>query len=442
MASITVNFAETIGRIKPMHAVNNGPVHNKRSDQSISNMTLFAEAGIPFARNHDAAFLSNYGGEHIVDVNFIFRDFDADENNPDCYDFHLTDEYIENIVAAGSEVFYRLGSKIEHWTKKYNTLPPTDFGKWARICEHIIRHYTEGWANGFCYDIKYWEIWNEPDLDTDEDANKRTWGGTKAQFFELYDITARHLKSCFPHLKIGGPALAFRLDWAEEFLAQLTAPLDFFSWHRYGTDVAGFGERARQIRALLDRYGFEKTESILNEYNYITGWTGQAYIDSLEAIRGMRGAAFTAAVMCEGQNGCIDMEMYYDARPSNFCGMFDRLIVSRPCKGYYPFRMFNELYRQRGAVEVTGDHADFRAVASSDGNGKGCVLAVHYGKNAQTEPLRICFDGLGEAKTTVGCYLLDAAHDCDKMFEFAFEGGRGEVCLDCPPDTVWLFKIN
>ena len=47
---------------------------------------------------------------------------------------------------------------------------PKDFKKWAVICEHIIRHYTEGWADGFFYDMPYWEIWNEPDLDSDSAA--------------------------------------------------------------------------------------------------------------------------------------------------------------------------------------------------------------------------------------------------------------------------------
>ena len=48
-------------------------------------------------------------------------------------------------------------------------LPPKDFRKWAQICEHIIRHYNEGWADGHKWDIRYWEIWNEADLDS------KTW---------------------------------------------------------------------------------------------------------------------------------------------------------------------------------------------------------------------------------------------------------------------------
>ena len=239
MNTVSVNFANPIGKMKPMHAVNNGPVYKFASDQRITNLPAYKAAGIPYARNHDASFYPTYGGNHAVDVNFIFPDFDADPYDPASYDFVWTDDYVRATEAAGTRTFYRLGSRIEHGPKKYNTLPPKDFHKWAVICEHIIRHYTEGWADGFHYDMEYWEIWNEPDLDKDDAADKRCWGGTEKEFFRLYDIAAKHLKGKFPHLKIGGPALASHVDWAERFLA---------SWMRPWTSSPGMCMHGIRIR--------------------------------------------------------------------------------------------------------------------------------------------------------------------------------------------------
>jgi len=48
-------------------------------------------------------------------------------------------------------------------TYKKHNVPPKDFNKWARICVNIIRHYNDGWAGGYHWGIKYWEVWNEPD---------------------------------------------------------------------------------------------------------------------------------------------------------------------------------------------------------------------------------------------------------------------------------------
>ncbi|MBO4355864.1 MAG: hypothetical protein J5850_03305, partial [Clostridia bacterium] len=265
----------TYGKFKVLNAVNNGPVYKRHAnDQFRSNFEAYKEAKIPYARNHDAAFCADYGGEHGVDISGIFKNFDADPYDPDSYNFAVTDEYILVTLEAGTETFFRLGQKIEHYIKKYDTLPPKDFKKWATICEHIISHYNEGWANGFNLGIKYWEIWNEPDLDWDS-YYKRTWGGTKEQFFDLYEITAKQLKTRFPSLKIGGPALAGNLIWAEEFLCEMqkrNVPIDFFSWHIYTVDPGKLTSKAQKVEALLDKYGYGNAENILNEWNYVRGW--------------------------------------------------------------------------------------------------------------------------------------------------------------------------
>ncbi len=54
----------------------------------------------------------------------------------------MTDMCVANTFSIGCEVFYRLGSRIEHGKKK-DAFPPADYHKWAVICEHIIRHYTD-----------------------------------------------------------------------------------------------------------------------------------------------------------------------------------------------------------------------------------------------------------------------------------------------------------
>ena len=58
---------------------------------------------------------------------------------------------IDQLHQQGVEPFYRLGTTIEnsHRIKTYHIYPPKDYQKWAKICEGIIRHYNEGWADGF-----------------------------------------------------------------------------------------------------------------------------------------------------------------------------------------------------------------------------------------------------------------------------------------------------
>ena len=124
MNTISVDFSKECGIIKPMNAVNNGPAGSQV--RKISNYDLYTAARIPYARLHDTAFAN----EWLVDVHRIFRDFDADENDPASYVFGPTDNYLKNIEKCGTKIYYRLGAAIEHGYR-YGTIPPKDNLKWA-----------------------------------------------------------------------------------------------------------------------------------------------------------------------------------------------------------------------------------------------------------------------------------------------------------------------
>ena len=436
MANLTVDFSTVCGAVKPMHCVNNGPIPG-RGDQTRSNLAEYKAAGIPFARNHDAAFYSGYGGEHTVDVAFIFPDFSRDPEDETAYDFAMTDKYVADTFLAGTETFYRLGAKIEHGVKKYNIHPPADFNKWARICEHIIRHYNEGWADGFRYDLKYWEIWNEPDLDAEPGrTNFRCWSGTPEQFYELYDVTAKHLKACFPGIKVGGPALACRVDeWLDNFISHVkehNSPLDFCSWHIYSTDVHKVVERHQIVRSKLDAAGFTGTESILNEYNYVKGWSDE-FVYSIEQIISIKGAAFTAGAMCACQNAGLDMLMYYDARPCPFNGMFD-FYTLRPLKGYYPFPAFNELYKLGTHCAAASDDDDIFITAASDGKDQRAVMIVYYTDNDKAKSKGITLSGDDFGKYTFK--LLDKHLNLEEIT--IAPDADGDIQIELLPQSVLL----
>ena len=177
MSDIRIDFTNKAGRIKPLHGVNNGPV----CYGSLVNVSkYYKEAGFPFVRLHD----TNWPHPREVDIPQIFPDFSKDPENPENYDFSRTDEYIKSILNTGAEIIYRLGTSIEHTLKKYFIHPPENFEKWARICIGVIKHYNQGWADGFHYNIKYWEIWNEPEyFPNAERASCAMWTGTYEQYF-------------------------------------------------------------------------------------------------------------------------------------------------------------------------------------------------------------------------------------------------------------------
>ena len=405
MDTVTIRGPLENRPIRPLNGVNGGPVtHNFRRDAT----KLFAEANIPLCRLHDIE--GTLGGGKFVDVRNIFPLWDLDENDPKSYDFTFTDEYLKRIADSGAKPFYRLGETIDHGYLKAHVRPPADAAKWARICANIVRHYNEGWADGFYYGIEYWEIWNEPE-------NPPMWTGTQAEFFALYRETANLLKREFPAIKVGGYAscgvyAAFRenpdefyssfLRWIDDFLAFLkapetAAPLDFFSWHIYSADPAEVLAHARYCREKLDAAGFCGTECILDEWNY-------AGKNMFEAMRDMTGASFTAEVMCRMQlTDDTDAACYYDAQPDQLYGGLFLRHTEQPSRTYYAVKAFGKLRALGTQADMTAD-TDLAAAAAADGRTRAALVS-NFGK--ESRPLRFCFPGAKEIRL----YLLDDEHD-------------------------------
>lgn len=418
---IIVDPGEAVGPVKRMNAVNNGPRINNSEQLCTSTTGYFTAANVGYSRNHDAAGSGAYG-EHVVDVSIIFPDFSANPNKPESYDFVLTDRYVKSIFDAGVEVFYRLGQTIENQPlKKYNIYPPKDNRKWAVIAEHIIRHYTEGWADGFHYNIRYWEVWNEPNLEWDNDRWKidpRCWAGSPEEFYDFFEVVVKHLKKCFPDLLIGGPAMSGTDPgvrtvpvWYERLLSEMSSrqvPLDFFAWHIYECDPTIYVDYSNQVRALLDKYGYTGTESFLNEWNYVKGWTDD-YPYSGRIMASPKAAAFVCASMQEGQNCPTDMMMYYDWRPSAlFNGLFD-FRSNAPIWGYWALYSWGRLKSLGTQVKADCNVPDVRVTAARNDEGRLGILVSRYTMdNNLTSAMNVTVSlASGKFDRSVRCHITD-----------------------------------
>ena len=408
--NVSVDFNNITGKIKPMHGIGQPPL------TGIANTMLhyLKEAGIPYSRLHDVG--GPFGQNRFVDIPNIFRNFDADENDPESYDFTFTDIIIEGLMKVDCEPYFRLGVTIEtaHRIKAYRIFPPKDFEKWARICEHIIRHYNEGWADGYHFAIRYWEIWNEPDSCI-KDEIAAMWKGTAEEYYRLYSVTSRHLKACFGDgIRVGGYASCGMHEYASDtelegvnipvseqnphqmlinfmhgffkYQKETDAPIDFFSWHIYETFEASTRGKPREIinhadyvRRVLDKYGYTATESHINEWN---NWCDKRHRDSHFA------SAKTLGFMLMMQDAHVDVMCYYDGK----LGYSDYAAIINPDNGYpyrnyYAFAMFNTLYRLNNEVKTSSD--DENVYVGAAVNGRKAALVI---SNNNTYSVEACID--------------------------------------------------
>lgn len=426
METLKFDLSKKGGKFKILNATNGGPWHKRHApDQFRSNLEDYKAARIPYSRNHDSGYCAVYGGQYAHDISAIFPNFDADENDPNSYDFACTDESILITLEAGTETYFRLGEKIEHQIVKHAVHPPKDYAKWARICEHIIRHYNEGWANGYKLNIQYWEIWNEPDVDEEFAQYKKMWTGTNAEFYDFFEVVAKYLKKCFPSLKIGGPAAAGREDFMAEFLETMgkrNVPMDFFSWHIYSNDPKEVVAMSERVQKMLVKNGYGNVESILNEWNYVKGWIDE-FVYTITQIIGMKGAAYTMAVMSAAQQAPIDMLMYYDTRPSVFCGVFD-LYTYKVLKGYYPFKWYGMFYDLESEIRCETKAEDIYTLCGVSKDEKAITIITYFTDDDDADDKTVKVEFSRDCECEV--YLLDEDHEAEKIattsdFEFTMK---------------------
>jgi hypothetical protein len=449
VAELTVDCSQVVGEIRPLHGVNCGPLDQ---GEMVDLSAFHRELALPYTRLHDC----HWPNPDVVDIHAVFPNFAADPAQPSSYDFRRTDAYLQAILATGSRLVYRLGESIEHTRTKYRVHPPADPAKWAAIALGIIRHYNEGWAGGHRYDIRYWEIWNEPE------NRPAMWTGTDEDYFRLYGAAAGAIKERFPHLKVGGPSLgdtgrvkegrfepsAFFVRFLEFCRAQ-AVPLDFFSWHLYADDPSACVARARGVRDTLDRHGFARTESHFNEWNYLPGndWTpmmlqgqGRAREKFYQQMGGAPGAAFAAAVLLFLQDSPVDVANFYRADTGGF-GLFTCDAV--PKKVFHAFRAFRLLLDTPVRLAAGGAQPGRLAICAGTNRDRSelHILVSNFRSDAtrlETRVAKLPWDGPTRCET----FLLDEVHDLTRARETTLTGSSLTLSEDLKAPALCLFKLN
>lgn len=372
---IRVDFDNVVDEIRPVHNIGRMPEYELDSEVN----KYFTDANMTSCRTHDIS---------CTDIHNIFPDFLADVDDENSYNFKECDKVIAAIVDTGMTPFFRLGISYSDPVSAHDYLvPPADYTKWAQICEHIILHYNEEWANGYDYGIEYWEIWNEPE-NSDDINDNHFWIGTDEEFFRLYDVSAKYLKEKFPELKIGGYGSCgfyaltktntlntgassrnqYFVVYFQNFLKYIqehNSPMDFFSWHSY-TVTARNARYIKYVRENLEKAGYGDTEIICDEWNYNP--TENDQIDR-------RYGANQTSMLIMFQNEDLDLAHYYDGDDDylTWAGLFVR--DRKPSSAYYGFYAFGQIYKLGNQVEIKNKlRKDMYAVAAKGDNGEAAML--------------------------------------------------------------------
>jgi xylan 1,4-beta-xylosidase len=287
--------------------------------------------------------------------------------------------------------------------------PPKDWGRWGSLVAELAAHLVERYGRD---EVRRWgfEIWNEANLDV-------FWSGTRAEYLQLYDVSARAVKSVDPTLPVGGPASA-AAAWIDELLdavADTGAPIDFLSTHTYGNAPL-------DLRPIAARHG--RPELAL----WWTEWGAHA-----SHFNGVHDSVWSGAYLVRGMvsaMGRTDAVAYWTVsdhfeelgRPSTLLhGGFGLLSVGNLRKPrWWALWMLEQLRPHRLAVAAEGDGAGdmVNAVATSDDHGRVSIVvwnATVDVSKAGGDPLLdrdvdLTVDGLPATRYRVRHRRLDEEH--------------------------------
>ncbi len=205
------------------------------------------------------------------------------------YNFTYVDMVFDDYQALGIKPFVELGfmpeklasgsQTIFYW--EGNVTPPADYNKWTNLVIATIQH----WINRYGRDeVITWpfEVWNEPNLPGFwKDADME-------EYFKLYDVTSKAVKSCDPRIRVGGPAICGVDDerWLNcflEYCSKNKTPLDLVTRHAYATEEVEseghyqyqklrtphvFLKELKESRRIIDSFPeYEGMEMHITEFN-------------------------------------------------------------------------------------------------------------------------------------------------------------------------------
>jgi xylan 1,4-beta-xylosidase len=300
--------------------------------------------------------------------------YDEDDKGNPIYNFSYVDQIYDGLLKNGVrpcvEISFMpkklaLRQDVHPFWYKQIVSPPKDYKKWDDLIHALAQHLVDRYGLN---EVAQWyfEVWNEPNIDF--------WSGEpkQATYFELYDHTARALKSVSTRLRVGGPASS-SAHWVDDFLAHTSAenvPVDFVSSHSYGDDTVEdlFGTHedipmdsrvCRSIRKVRDQINASKRPDLPL---FWTEWNVPSFGELNARDTEYVGAALADDIQqCDG---LVDMmsfwtfsDVFEEGGPGRepFNGMFGLMALGGIRKpSYAAFSLLHHLGEERIVQETPG----------------------------------------------------------------------------------------
>ena len=329
--------------------------------------------------------------DHIYDFyNVVSRD----GSGRIIMNFTSLDQTVCDIYSTGAKPFFALGYMPPALSSDGTLVgTPTNWNEWSFVVQKTIEHYSGrntilcgGAVRGDQLADIYYEVWNEPDLETFGKWN--LYGGTK-DYKTLYSYSAMGARNAqnVQLFSLGGPApTAAYKNWFQVFLSwagQNNVRVDFLSWHHYTKNPDDYINDVQNIDSWIPREVYGKFSALPK---IITEW---GYDSEPNAIADTNvGAAYTIASARNLIDQKLELAFSFEAKdgPTPRWGILSYSGQKKPRFEALKFMNLLQGYR----LQIDGEGTYVRAIGSVSPQ-KTVVIVVNYdkdGKNTELVPLK------------------------------------------------------
>ncbi|MEK7494999.1 MAG: glycosyl hydrolase [Patescibacteria group bacterium] len=365
--------------------------------------------------------------DHIYD---FYEVVTRDPSNNLKFDFSKLDQTVCDIYHTGAKPFFSLGYMPPTMSEDGSLIgKPKNWNEWTFLVQKTVEHYSGrdtvlpcGAMENFWKTDIYYEVWNEPDL---ESFGKWKYTGAKS-YSDLYFYSVKGAQQAQNILtyKIGGPVTtALYKNWIQKFLDYIIANnlrIDFISWHHYSKKTDDYTQDIININKWLgedpkyDRY--ENLPKIISEWGYDS--------EKNQIADTAVGAAHTVASLRNLISARLEQSFLFEIKdgPTLSWGILTYQGEEKP--RYKALKLLNDL--EGSQLMVDGEGSNVSAIASKKEE-KIVLILTNYDESGRNyEAVPVTFKNLDGVSYKLTKKYLD---------------GRSEISLNLKPENEEL-KLN
>ncbi len=324
-------------------------------------------------------------------------------------DFSKLDETVCDIYHAQAKPFFVLGYMPEALSGDTSLISaPKNWDEWAFVVQKTVEHYSGtqtvlcGGVAGTWLEGIYYEVWNEPDLETF--GKWSIYGGKDYKTLYYYSVKGANAAQNVNSFLIGGPVTTkLYKNWLLTFLRYATEKnlrVDFLSWHHYSKNTDDYSQDLINMDAWLTSSEFEKYRNlprIISEWGYDSEPNAIAHTNV--------GAAHTVASIRNLVEQGLEMAFGFEVKdgPEPRWGILSYTGEKKP--RYYALTMLNSLEGYQ--LKVEGEGTFVKALASFWQN-KYAVVFVNYDEsNTNIESVPVSLTNVVPGTYMLSQHMID-----------------------------------